>query len=97
MPSRYYQVYIATNKSNTVLYTGVTNNLIRRMEEHRSKMNSKSFTARYNIDKLVWYEQYTDIVEAIAREKQIKAGSRKKKLQLIEKLNPEWSDLFEEL
>lgn len=97
MPSRYYQVYIATNKNNTVLYTGVTNNLIRRMEEHRSKMNSKSFTARYNIDKLVWYEQYTDIVEAIAREKQIKAGSRKKKLQLIEKLNPEWSDLFEEL
>jgi putative endonuclease len=60
-------------------------------------MNPKSFTARYNIDKLVWYENYTDIGEAIAREKQLKAGSRKKKIQLIEKMNPEWKDLYERL
>ena len=97
MQFRTYQVYIATNKNNTTLYTGVTNNLIRRMEEHKFKTHPKSFTARYNIDKLVWYENYTDIGEAIAREKQLKAGSRKKKIELIEKLNPEWKDLFEEL
>jgi putative endonuclease len=89
MRFRTYQVYIATNKNNTVLYTGVTNNLVRRMDEHINKFNPKSFTARYNIEKLIWYENYTDIVEAIAREKQIKAGSRLKKLQLIEKMNPE--------
>ena len=71
MQYRTYQVYIATNKNNTVLYTGVTNNLIRRMEEHKFKMYPKSFSARYNIDKLVWYENYTDIGEAIAREKQL--------------------------
>jgi putative endonuclease len=97
MQFRTYQVYIATNKNNTVLYTGVTNNLIRRMEEHKFKMYPKSFSARYNIEKLVWYENYTDIGEAIAREKQLKAGSRKKKIQLIEEINPEWEDLFEEL
>lgn len=60
-------------------------------------MYPKSFTARYNIEKLVWYENYADIGEAIAREKQLKAGSRKKKIQLIEEINPEWKDLFEEL
>jgi putative endonuclease len=97
MEYRTSQVYIATNKYNTVLYTGVTNNLVRRMEEHKHKRNPKSFTARYNVDKLVWYENYTDIVEAIAREKQLKAGSRNKKIQLIEKLNPEWRDLYEGL
>ena len=97
MQFRTYQVYIATNKNNKVLYTGVTNNLIRRMEEHKSKLHLKSFTARYNINKLVWYENYTDIEEAITREKQLKAGSRKKKIMLIEELNPEWKDLYEEL
>lgn len=71
MQYRTYQTYIATNKNNTVLYTGVTNNLVRRMEEHKFKQNPNSFTVRYNIEKLVWYENYTDIVEAIAREKQI--------------------------
>jgi putative endonuclease len=95
MQFRTYQVYIATNKNNTVLYTGVTNNLVRRMEEHKFKRNPKSFTARYNVDKLVWYENYMDIVEAIEREKQLKAGSRSKKIQLIEKMNPEWRDLYE--
>jgi putative endonuclease len=89
MQFRTYQTYIATNKNNTVLYTGVTNNLVRRMEEHKFKQNPKSFTARYNIEKLVWYENYTDIGEAIAREKQLKAGSRKKKIHLIETMNPE--------
>jgi putative endonuclease len=97
MQFRTYQVYIATNKNNTVLYTGVTNNLVRRMDEHINKLNPKSFTARYNIEKLIWYENYTDIVEAIAREKQLKAGSRRKKLQLIEHMNPEWKDLYNEL
>ena len=92
-----YQVYIATNKNNTVLYTGVTNNLVRRIQEHKSKLNSKSFTARYNINKLVWFENYTDVVEAIVREKQIKAGSRNKKEVLINSLNPEWIDLYEQL
>lgn len=67
------------------------------MEEHKFKRNPKSFTARYNIEKLVWYENYIDIGEAIAREKQIKAGSRKKKIQLIETINPEWRDLYEGL
>jgi putative endonuclease len=67
------------------------------MEEHKFKQNPKSFTARYNIEKLVWYENYTDIGEAIAREKQLKAGPRKKKIQLIEAMNPEWKDLYETL
>jgi len=67
------------------------------MEEHKFKRNPKSFTTRYNIEKLVWYENYIDIGEAIAREKQIKAGSRKKKIQLIETINPEWRDLYEGL
>jgi putative endonuclease len=67
------------------------------MEEHKFKTHPKCFTARYNINKLVWYENYTDIVEAIAREKQLKAGSRSKKIQLIEKMNPEWRDLYEGL
>ena len=97
MQFRTYQTYIATNKNNTVLYTGVTNNLVRRMEEHKFKQNPKSFTARYNIEKLVWYENYTDIGEAIVREKQLKAGSRMKKIQLIETMNPEWRDLYEGL
>ena len=97
MEFRTYQTYIATNKNNTVLYTGVTNNLVCRMEEHKYKRNPKSFTTRYNVEKLVWFENYTDIAEAIAREKQIKAGSRQKKLQLIEEMNPEWRDLSDEL
>ena len=94
---RSYQVYLATNKNNTVLYTGVTNDLIRRMHEHKYKMYPGSFTARYNVEKLVWYENYEDIVEAIAREKQIKAGSRMKKIQLIEAMNPGWKDLVNDL
>jgi len=94
MPARQhsYYIYIATNRNNTVLYTGVTNNIQRRIWEHKSKIVS-SFTSKYNITKLVYYEFYDDIREAIAREKQIKSGSRKKKIDLINNLNKEWKDL----
>ncbi len=89
-------VYLLTNKVNTVLYTGVTNNLRRRIFEHKEKIGSK-FTKRYNIDKLVYYEVFQDSYNAISREKQIKAGSRQKKINLINSINPEWKDLYEEL
>jgi putative endonuclease len=89
-------VYIMTNKSNTVLYTGVTNDIVRRVYEHKQKL-TKGFTSRYNITKLVYYEATTDINGAIAREKQIKGGSRRKKIALIESMNPEWKDLLEKL
>ena len=95
MGKRQYYVYILTNKYNTVLYTGVTNDLHRRVLEHRSGEGSK-FTRRYNITKLVYFETTDDIQSAIAREKQIKAGSRQKKIDLIDSLNPEWKDLFDE-
>ena len=90
-------IYILTNKNNTVLYTGVTNNLKRRFEEHCLKLNPKSFTSRYNLNKLVYYESFFLIGDAIAREKQIKAGSRKKKLELIDNFNREWKDLCDQL
>ena len=89
----HYYVYILTNKNNTVLYTGVTNDLSRRLEEHRNNLTKKSFTARYNANKLVFYETTTQADVAIAREKQIKAGSRKKKEELINQMNPLWQDL----
>ncbi|MFO7369176.1 MAG: GIY-YIG nuclease family protein [Bacteroidales bacterium] len=88
-------VYIMTNLGNTVLYTGVTSKLKERIWEHKSKLYQTSFTAKYRITKLVYYQEYSDIKEAISVEKQIKAGSRKKKLQLIEGMNPEWNDLYE--
>ncbi|MCD4729163.1 MAG: GIY-YIG nuclease family protein [Bacteroidales bacterium] len=90
-------VYILTNKSNQVLYTGVTSNLYNRIFEHKSKAHHGSFTARYNVNKLVYYEFLLTIEEAITREKQIKGGSRKKKLDLINFKNPKWLDLFDEL
>jgi putative endonuclease len=95
MPERQYYVYIMTNAHNTVLYTGVTNNLQRRILEHRSG-NGSTFTKKYNVTKLVFYENGDDINTAIFREKQIKAGSRKKKIDLINSINPEWKDLFDE-
>lgn len=88
-----YFVYILSNKYNTVLYTGITNDLERRVNEHKRKINS-GFTSQYNVDKLVYYEQTSDVLSAIAREKQIKSWSRKKKNELIESINPEWNDLF---
>ena len=84
-----------TNKNNTVLYTGVTNDLIRRVYEHKNKL-IEGFTSRYNIIKLVYFEEFSDIRNAIAREKRIKAGSRKKKEDLINSMNPDWKDLYEE-
>ena len=90
---RQYYVYIMTNKTNTVLYTGMTNDLVRRVWEHKEKL-IKGFTGRYNITKLVYYEIFGTAYDAIAREKQIKGGSRKKKLDLIKKVNPHWKDLY---
>ena len=89
-------VYIMTNPRNTVLYTGVTSDLQKRVYEHQQKL-IKGFTKKYNVVKLVYYETFDSIVDAIQREKQIKAGSRKKKLALISSLNPEWRDLADEL
>jgi len=89
-------VYIVANKNNTVLYTGVTSLLKKRITQHKEKEYPGSFTARYNADKLVYYEGFHRIEDAIFREKQIKAGSRKKKELLIKSINPEYKDLFEE-
>ena len=94
MGNREYCVYILTNSRHTVLYTGVTNNLQRRVTEHKSKTGSV-FTKKYNVDKLVYFECGGDVSQAILREKQIKAGSRQKKLDLINEFNPEWMDLYE--
>jgi putative endonuclease len=85
-----------TNSRNTVLYVGVTNDLIRRVYEHKEKLVD-GFTRKYNIVKLVYYEVLEDIENAILREKQIKAGSRQKKVQLIDSINEEWHDLYHEL
>jgi len=89
--TRTYYVYIMTNNSRT-LYTGVTNNLERRVYEHK-KGSVRGFTKKYNIDQLVYYDSCPDVVEAIRREKQIKGWLREKKINLIESINPEWSDL----
>jgi putative endonuclease len=94
--SKQYYVYIMTNSHNTVLYVGVTNDLIRRVYEHKEKL-AGGFTRKYNIVKLVYYEIFEDIENAILREKQIKAGSRRKKVQLIDSINREWRDLYDEL
>jgi len=91
-----YFIYIMTNKNNSVLYTGVTNDLKRRVFEHKSKF-VEGFTKKYNIDKLVFYEIYNDINEAITREKQIKGGSRVKKIKLIEEMNNKWNDLYDQI
>jgi putative endonuclease len=96
MMEKQYYVYIATNKNNTVLYTGITNDLLRRMYEHKNKI-IQGFTHKYNINKLVYYEIAENPYAAISREKQIKAGSRKKKLYLIENANKEWKDLYNTL
>ncbi len=91
-----YCVYIMTNAHNTVLYTGVTNDLARRVYEHKNGLGSV-FVKKYNVHKLVYYEIGNDVRATIAREKQIKGGSRKKKIDLINSLNPEWQDLYEEI
>ncbi|MET7029812.1 GIY-YIG nuclease family protein [Sediminicola luteus] len=88
-------VYILTNRNNTTLYVGVTSNLILRIQEHKEKKDKNSFTARYNLSKLVYYETFQNMGDAIAREKQLKSGSRADKIKLIERENPEWKDLNE--
>ncbi len=90
---QYYYVYILSNKMNSVLYTGMTNNLEKRVWEHKNKVDKNSFTARYNVNKLVYFETTSDVRSAIEREKQIKAGSRAKKVELINTFNPMWDDL----
>ncbi len=94
--SQQYYIYIMTNKYNTVLYTGMTNNLQRRVYEHKEKI-IEGFTKKYNITKLVYYEIFEDAYTAISREKQIKAGSRQKKIDLVNSMNQEWQDLYDGL
>ena len=90
----YSAVYILANYNNRVLYTGVTNNLARRVYEHKNHLEDNAFTNKYDINKLVYFEFFEEIISAIQREKQIKAGSRQKKLELINKFNPGWKDLY---
>ena len=94
MEEKQYFVYIMTTMTNTVLYTGVTNNLQRRVLEHRSDKGG-GFTKKYKLYKLVYFESGNNISSALAREKQIKGGSRKKKVELIASINPNWDDLYE--
>ena len=96
MPRKFGYIYLLANKTNTVIYTGVTKDLQKRIYEHKQKLID-GFTKKYNVNKLVYYEIFDDIESAIAREKQIKAGSRKKKINLIKSINPEFRNLYEEL
>jgi putative endonuclease len=96
MGRRTFWVYIMANGAHTVLYTSVTSNLGRRVWQNRNGAGS-SFTSKYNVTKLVYFETVDDALEAIRREKQIKAGSRERKLALVESQNPTWRDLFEEI
>ncbi len=96
MNKKQYYIYFLTNQNNTAIYTGVTSNLTKRIWEHKNKL-VKGFTQRYNINKLLYYEIYDDPENAITREKQIKAGSRKNKIDLIRSINPEWEDLYDTL
>lgn len=93
---RQYYVYILTTQNNTVLYTGVTNDLIRRVYEHKHKL-VKGFTSTYFVNKLVYFEAGEDVISAIEREKQIKGLGRQKKIALVNVFNPDWHDLYEEI
>ncbi|MGA2368090.1 MAG: GIY-YIG nuclease family protein [Dehalococcoidia bacterium] len=95
MKEQFY-VYIVCNKNNSALYTGVTSDLVKRVSEHRAKL-ADGFSKRYNLDKLVYYEVAGNAEAAILREKQIKAGPRRKKIELIEDVNPLWRDLYPDL
>ena len=92
MPGQFF-VYILTTKKNTTLYTGVTSDLKKRIFQHKEKL-AEGFTRRYNVDKLVYFEIYDDPENAIAREKQLKAGSRQRKIDLIREMNKDWEDLY---
>ena len=89
-----YYVYILTNKNNSAVYIGVTNDLRRRLSEHQNEQLG-GFTQKYHVHKLVYFEEYSDVKAAIAREKQLKHWNREKKNGLIESLNPDWNDLGE--
>jgi len=95
MPHQYY-VYILTNKFNRVLYTGITNDIYRRVYEHKNKL-IKGFSSKYNVTKLIYYEVFDNVESAIVREKQIKGGSRKKKINFIMNMNPMLIDLYDSL
>ena len=90
-----YHVYILSNKSNSVLYVGISGNLKNRVWQHKQKLVD-GFTKKYNVTKLVYFESSTDVMSAIAREKQIKKWRREKKIRLIESMNPGWKDLFDD-
>ena len=92
-----YYVYILTNKNHTVLYIGVTNDLIRRVYEHKNHLDKESFTARYKVTKLVYFEETTDVRAAIEREKKMKSWPRHRKIGLIFEKNPTWSDLYNQI
>ncbi len=87
-------IYFMTNKNNTVIYIGVSGNLLKRVYQHKTKAY-KGFTSKYNCDKLVYFEEFEDINQAIVRGKQLKAGNRKRKEELIQQENPNWEDLFD--
>ena len=89
-----YYVYIMTNLSGVAMYIGVTRDLVRRVYEHKNHLDGNSFTAKYNIGKLVYYEYTTDVNVALEREKQLKRWRRSKKNELVEAMNPEWVDLY---
>jgi len=91
-----YYTYLLSNKYNSVIYTGMTNNLEQRIMQHKS-LQVPGFTSRYRVTKLVYFEHFTSVEDAIRREKQIKAGSRERKVALIESVNPDWKDLFDTL
>ena len=92
-----YYVYILSNTHKNVIYTGVTNDLVRRVYEHKKHLDKSSFTSRYTVENLVYFEQTTDIDSAISREKQIKGWNRKRKEKLIEAKNPNWDDLYKNI
>ena len=94
--SKNYYVYILASGKNGTLYTGVTNNLLVRVDQHKTKL-LKGFTEKYGVTKLVYYEHFTEVSQALTRDKNIKKWKRDWKLKLIEEFNPEWKDLYKEL
>ena len=92
-----YYVYILATNDNKVIYTGITNDLLRRVYEHKNRLDPKSFTSRYHVNKLVYYEYTSDVTTAIEREKQIKGWSRKHKNKLIQNKNPRWEELIDSI
>ena len=92
-----YYLYNMANETGTVVYTGVTNDVVRRVYEHKHNSDSKSFTAKYEVHKLVYFEETSSSYAAISREKQIKSWNRKRKNQLVESMNPKWEDLYDSI